>query len=242
MDNMTMAEESCSLLSFRIRCPRAKKRALREHREKQLRKLDREQRELRREQRRLGYVDLEQPLMRGWKRTFVLQPDVVGGRHATFYQQVLEKINTVQYHPDRHFLAKKRIMGRKKRVPRKQHLLTFSAAAFSRRQFTVCEQRKFHTIEYWSNRTKRFETAYVFSDQWCFRLQVRPNMITKVRLESTLMEQRLQEIGNYLEGYALYGQLHRLHGRSYRWWRKFRKRDHKRLRRRPVELSGTWEV
>ncbi|WP_343700832.1 hypothetical protein [Chitinophaga sp.] len=42
MGSMTMAEESCSLRSCRMRYPPAKKRVLREGQEKQLRKLDRE--------------------------------------------------------------------------------------------------------------------------------------------------------------------------------------------------------
>ena len=234
MDSTTTTEEGCSLLSFRIRPARAKKRAVKTGREKQLRKLDRESAELWRQQRDLGFVTLDPPLMRGWKRTFVLREDVARSRYADFYRQVLEKINTVQTHPDRKFLVKKRMKGRKKQVPRKQHLRTFSAMAFKRMEFTEWELRKFHTVEHWNGHTKRFETEYVFSDAWCFQLQVRPDMIHRVRRESVLLEQRMKEIDNYLDGYALRGTLSRLRGRSYTW-RHHTKRDVPRLRRTPLQ-------
>lgn len=243
MDYMMNPEESCSLLSFRIRSARAKKRALRNDREKQLRKLDREESRLRQQQRSLGFVALDPPVMRGWKRSFVLREAVAKSSYAAFYQQVLDKINTVQTHHDRKFLVKKRFRGRKKRVPRKQHLRTFSAAAFYRLDLTEWERRKFHANEHWNGHNKRFETEYVFSDTWCFQLQVRPNMIHKVRLQSTLLEQRSREIDNYLNGYALRGRLNRLKGvRSY--WRPHRYDVAlmiRRLRRTPVAIPGPEE-
>lgn len=235
MDFTTTTEESCSLLSFRIRSPRAKKRALREDREKQLRELDRELDELHRQQWNLGFVTLDPPLIRGWKRSFVLCEDVARSRYAAFYQQVLDKINTVQTHHDRKFLVKKRMQGRKKQVPRKQDLRRFSAAAFVRMQFPEWEQRKFHAVEHWNGKSGRFETEYVFSDQWCFQLQVRPNIITKVRLQSTLLEQREKEIRNFMDGNALWGKMGRLQGQKY--WRGGRqaKFDVRKLRRMGVE-------
>lgn len=237
-------EESCSLLSFRIRSARAKKRALRKDREKQLRKLDREENQLLQQQRDLGFVTLDPPLMRGWKRSFVLREDVARSRYAAFYQQVLDKINTVQTHHDRKFLVKKRYRGKKKQVVRRQHLRTFPAYAFHRLELTEWERRKFHAIEHWNGSCKRFETQYVFSDPWCFRLQVRPNMIHKVRLQSMLIEQRSKEIDNYLIGHALRSRLRRLKGQSSGWWRfdDTRKISFKHLRRTPVVIPGPEEV
>jgi hypothetical protein len=53
----------------------------------------------------MGYVPLEPPVQRGWKRTFVLRADVASSAKAVFYQGILDKINRVDYHqaaPHRH--------------------------------------------------------------------------------------------------------------------------------------------
>src|ERR1043165_6753919 len=94
--------------SIRIRSRRHKKRAQHEDFEKKLIALGKERSQLYRHQRTLGWVELHPPVMRGWKRYFVLREDVQRSKGGTFFSNMLNKINTVQYSSRKDFKVKKR--------------------------------------------------------------------------------------------------------------------------------------
>lgn len=56
-------------------------------------KLERELTTISTLQHNLGEVPLHPPVMRGWKRTFVLRADVAAGPEAAFYQGIPDRIN-----------------------------------------------------------------------------------------------------------------------------------------------------
>src|SRR5215213_11908918 len=111
MNNKDITENE--ILSFRIRSRRQKIRAQHEDLEKKLIALHKERRQLYQQQRSLGWVELHPPVMRGWKRYFVLREDVQRSKSAAFFTSILNRINTVQYSSLKDFKVKKRKSGRK---------------------------------------------------------------------------------------------------------------------------------
>ncbi|MGV3588803.1 MAG: hypothetical protein ACO1OF_17490 [Adhaeribacter sp.] len=81
----------------RFRSAREKKRLVKLDFEKQLRQLARERCHLLEQKRSLGYEPLKPPVQKGFKRFFVLRDDVAWSPRAAFFQEILDKINTVQY-------------------------------------------------------------------------------------------------------------------------------------------------
>jgi hypothetical protein len=94
--------------SCRIKSTRRKRRLVKTDRDKQLIKLYKRRKELLEQRALLPMVSLEHPYQRGWKRFFVLRDDVKHSPRKDFYEALLPKINTVEYHRDRSFKRKKR--------------------------------------------------------------------------------------------------------------------------------------
>src|SRR5687767_12086071 len=120
----------------RFRSSREKKRAAKLHFEKHLLKLARERKMLRDQQRKLGYEPLVPPVQKGFKRFFVLRDDVARSPRGAFFQEILDKINTVQYSDTREFSKRKRFNGRKKKVAREQKLKTLWEFEWQKLQFS----------------------------------------------------------------------------------------------------------
>src|SRR5258707_7168048 len=96
------------ILPYRLKSARRKKRLVKEDRDKQLLKLDRERRSISSSPDYQTTAQLDEPYQKGWKRLFVLKPEVQRSDKAEFYQGILNAINTVQYHYDRSFKKPKR--------------------------------------------------------------------------------------------------------------------------------------
>lgn len=94
--------------SCRIKSARRKKRLVKTDRDKQLLKLDKRSKQIDEQMRLLPLVPLDKPYQRGWKRTFVLTNETKQSAKAEFYEVLLSKINTVEYHHDKSFKRKKR--------------------------------------------------------------------------------------------------------------------------------------
>ena len=78
---------------------------------------------------------------------------------------------------------------------------------------------------------------YVFSEPWRFVLQVRPNMIDKIRKRDVVIEARLKAINNYLEKDFLRVKLNKLLYGNNRWhWKEGEKEKEKNpLKNKPIE-------
>lgn len=211
MDYTTTAQERGYWPSLRIRCPRAKKRALREHREKQMLKLERELVTISTLQHNLGEVPLRPPIMRGWKRTFVLRADVAAGPKAAFYQGILDRINVTDYHHDRKFMVKKRKFGRKIKVLKELHLPKLYAWQWGKARFSEKEKLQFGKEEHHDDRGRPY-LLYVFRDRWRFVPRVSPNLITRVRVRSIELETRKKWIENQFEYNDSWNKIRRRRG------------------------------
>jgi len=200
---------------------RWKVRRARKGRDKQLLRLDRERQKIRKDIWNLGYEDLIPPVQRGWKRTFVLREDVMRDKRSEFYQNILNKINTVQYSYRKDFKVKKRRFRKRCYVIREQKLEEMTEFYFKKKQFTEEEQALFYQKEEYDCYSKKMVTKYVFTESWRFVLRVQANIITKVRRRDWELERREKEIGDYFEKNDLQRRLNKLYGyRSWRYWDK----------------------
>ena len=204
------------ILSYRLRTARQKKRMQYKDFEKKLRKLNKEERKLLEKKRSIKWEPLVPPFQRGWKRYFVLREDVARSKQAEFFENILRKINTVDWSHRRDFKVKKRRKGYKKYVVKEQQLLRPYDFEFPRMNFSEFERQLFYEVFYYEKGGKRIVKRYVFREPWRFVLRVRPNMITMVKKKDAIIESRLKKIGNYLDRNKLRGKMERLlYGYSY---------------------------
>jgi len=226
--NNDIVNEKELILLYGLRTARQRKRAQRESFEKKLRALGRERVELRRKKNNLGWVELDPPVMRGWKRFFVLRDDVAESIYATFFQNILDKINTTTFSNRKDFKVKKKRQRRWKYNIKKHELLAPFAWQFNKLGFSEIE-RSFFEERTVMNYHRVWVTMYVFKEPWRFVLKVRPNMITRTRIRDVEMESRYSEIMNYFENRALDSKLSRLQGCSShcRGWKEWEKEDEK---------------
>ena len=188
------------LLSYRLTTARQKKRRQKEDFDKSLLELHWEQQNLWEQQRNLGWEPLLPPIQKGWKRTFILQEEVAGSKHAEFFENILQKINTVDWSWRKEFVVKKRKRGRKIYVEKVQHLLQPDEWKFSKLNFSPAEKQFFHAEDFYDRWGQGPKYRFVFNEPWRFVLKVKPNMIDKIRKMDGELESRLKEIENYLQG------------------------------------------
>lgn len=219
MNNNLIAQYGEEILSYRLRSARQKNRMRYEDFDKQLLHLGRKRTELYRQKRNLGWQPLQPPVQRGFKRTFVLRADVAESNLASFYQGILDKINTVQYSSRKDFTVKSRKHGRKIRVERPQYLRKLYASDFGRYQFSETEQQCFR--ETWEmDKNQNLIKYFVFEGSWRFVLKIIPNMITQERIKDALLETEIAEIDNYLERSFYQNKLDKLlDGNCYKSWK-----------------------
>src|SRR3954453_19280406 len=175
--NKHSINESTALLQFRLRTARHKKRMQYEDWDKQLLALQRESNALHKQQRNLGWIELHPPVMRGWKRYFVLRDEFAKGRQAPFFERILSKINTTQYSHRKDFKVKKRKGGKKVYVATEQHLYNPNPYYFNKMEFTEAEKQFFEERVITDERTGNLSRIFVFTEPWRYVLRVRLNII-----------------------------------------------------------------
>jgi hypothetical protein len=223
MNNISIDDRYYDIMQFRLRSSRSKKRMQHEDRERTLLRLHRERSDLYKQQRNLGWMELDPPVMRGWKRYFVLRDDVAKSKHAQFFQKMLDKINTIQINDKKSFTAKKRKYGKKIQVERIQKLVEPDIHRFKRMNFSDREAQFFSEMILRDN--GRIRRKFVFVEPWRFVLRIRPNLITKTRVRDEAIEKRIHEINTFLKQRELEGKLdHLLYGSH----KNYRLPDHRK--------------
>ncbi len=227
MDTKIIQQYGQDILCYKIKSKRRKIRDQKKGEEKRLIRLNKEWEQIRHQQRNLGYVDLIPPIVRGWKRYFILREDVARSRQAIFYQKILDKINTVQHSYRKDFKKKKRKRGKKIWVEEAQRLAELEDYLFIKQKFTEKEaslfEEKYISIGYF--RYKKLVKVFVFKEPWRFVLRVRPNLITKVKAVDVELKKRQNEIYDYLSWNGKTGMFYRLINGSYKdGWGKYNKK------------------
>jgi hypothetical protein len=226
MDNPIQAEIENYIEVSRVRTKRRRIRDAREHFEKQLLALRRQQDGLWKTWQQRGYVPLEPPVMKGYKRYFVLRDDVARGKQAGFYEQLLKKINTYDYSHRKDFKVKKRSHGRKKMILREQYVLAPDLEHFKKLQFTDREATCFEERIFFQKNSLVPVRRMVFKEPWRFVLRIRPNMITETRMILPEVQSQIRVLKNYEERHHLWHKIQKLkEGNIYRFqrWRNVEK-------------------
>jgi hypothetical protein len=205
-------------LMCRMRTARQRKRIQKKDRDKKLIQLENRRATLWKAKKELPMVPLAEPYQKDWKRTFVLRADLAESKYALFYDELLSKINTVQYWHDKAFTKKQRRRGKKVRIPSPQALQDFSVWHWWRLKLSDAERACFHTEERWHTYARQPEIRVVFNDPWRYELKVEPNIISEARMHDCLLEQQLAEVNSYIERNHLRRPIYRLvKGRTDYW-------------------------
>jgi hypothetical protein len=208
----------------RIKSARRKRRLVKTDHDKQLIQLDKRRSELWDQRNKLPLVPLGYPYQRGWKRFFALRDDLKHSPRAGFYEALLLKINTIEYHHDKSFKRKKR---RKKRYGfevKKQLLREFDLYWWNSPKVNLTEQEKacFTFVETYSIKTRRLDVKYVFAEPWRYMLKVAPHIVTHKKPVDTDIEKELAWIDNHIDHNGLAARMHLLtHGKNFRWRDRF---------------------
>ncbi|MDR2848243.1 MAG: hypothetical protein LBV39_03965 [Bacteroidales bacterium] len=205
------------MLFFNLPSARQKKRKVRKDLDKRLLAQERELQKVHRLIRNLGYEDLAVPYQQGWKRHFVLRDDVAQSARASFFAEILAKINVVQFSSRKDFKKKRRRRGRSGYIVREQYLQTPALRAFQEMKFTEEEVGWFQEETYFCPFGKCQRIRYVFREPWRFVLKTEPNMITKRHRIDLNLERRKQEL-DYIYRYPTRARLDWLSGRTWYSW------------------------
>jgi len=217
MENYTVDEYA---LCTRFKSKRRKKRLVKEDFEKQLIQLRELEVELWKKRRDLPLVPLEIPYQKGWQRNFKLRDDVARSSEASFYIELLEKINTWQFSSEKSFKKRKKRKRKHLYVEKLQTVKEFSEWEWksSKLELTEKEKAHFYKRERWCSNCKRYKIHYVFNEPWRYVLRVSPYMITHTKMVDSDLESQIQLIDNYIVNHNLRNKINRLiHGRSHKW-------------------------
>jgi len=211
------------LLPYRLKSARRKRRLLKEDRDKQLLKLDRERQHIRKDPAYETIVTLDEPYQKGWKRLFVLRPEVDKSDKAEFYQGILNWINTVQYHYDRSFKNSKRVRRwhryYHKELPKLNRL---KHDHWQTGEYKLTEEQCacFQLVQYWDEAHYRWNYCYEFSYPELFEIAILPHMITTIKVGDSLLEQRLAWIDDQFYKKGEQYRLDKLkNGNRYNGWK-----------------------
>jgi len=214
MDTKTIQQFGSEILCYKLKTSRQKKRTVRTANEKMLLRLHRERRQIWEQQRGLGYMTIDPPIVQGWKRYFVLREDVARSKNADFYQGILDKINTVQYCNRKDFKRRGRIRKQKTWKPIEQTVLLPGYFEFKKLNFSEKEEALFEERQVRHKYRNELVTVMSFKEQWRFVFRVRQHLITKVKVIDAELERREKEIDDILERTNKGDELKRLLGRS----------------------------
>nr|WP_294780218.1 hypothetical protein [uncultured Flavobacterium sp.] len=221
MENYTVEEYA---LCTRFKSKRRKKRVVKEDFEKQLIQLNKFEDELLEKRRNLPLVQLEIPYQKGWQRNFKLRDDVAKSSEALFYSELLEKINTWQFSPEKSFKRKKKRKSRNVYVEKIQTVKEFSEWEWKSSKLELTEKEKalFYKRERWCSNCKRYKIHYVFSQPWRYVLRVSPYMITHTKMVDSDLESQIQSIRNYIENHNLRNRINKILGGFSNGWKFYR--------------------
>ena len=215
MDTKIIENFGQEILCYRIKTERKKIRDKKIAAEKHLLSLSRERNNIWKKQKALGFEELNPPIMKGWKRFFVLRDDVARSKDTAFFEGILSKINTEKTSNRKDFKKKKKRFGRKNWIVRTQDLFQPTHSELIKLKFTDKELLLFNETFVKDKYRNGFVTKYVFKEPWRFILKIKVNWITKVRIVDRELENRNAEIEDYLDKTGKGNILNRLLDNTY---------------------------
>jgi hypothetical protein len=181
------------LLPCRLKSARRKKQLVKKDRDKQLLKLDRDLKRIWNDPDYKTIVPLAEPYQKGWKRMFVLKPEIQRSDKASFYQGLLDKINAVQYHYDASFKKPKR-KGKwhKYYFDELPKLFTIGSRDWQLNRHKLCEEQRacFTPVDFWDQQYYRWDYYCQFAFPELFEITVFPNIIDTIKIGNALLQQQ----------------------------------------------------
>jgi len=228
MENYTLDEY---VLCTRFKSKKRKKRLVKEDFEKQLIQLRKLEVSLWKKRRDLPLVPLENPYQKGWQRNFKLRDDIAKSSEAPFYRELLEKINTWQFSPEKYFKEKKKRKRRRVYIEKIQNVKEFSEWEWRSPKLELTEKEKthFYKRERWCSNFKRYKIHYVFDEPWRYLLRVSPYMITHTKMVDSDLESQIKLIDNYIVNHNLRNKINRLVDGFSRRWNYYEKENPKEI-------------
>ncbi len=209
--------ERLPLEHFRLKSLRRKKRLQYLDFDKKLIKLYKEERAISKQIWNLGYEELNPPIQKGWKRSFVLLDDVRRSKDGRFFQGILDKINTVQYSWKKDFKGKRRQRGKKIYVVREQELERLGELSLRKKKFNPEELEYFNIARVPAGKAGEGLWLYTFQEPWRYKLKIEPNIIRRTKVKDFDLERRANEIEHYFDRNHLRPRMSKVvHGR-YQW-------------------------
>lgn len=209
------------LCPYRLKSARRKKRLQREDRDKQLLRMEKEYERLRKLKKELPYVPLEKPYQKGWKRLWVLKPEVAKSEKARFYQEILDKLTEVQYHYDRSFKKPKR-KGNWHRYyfDRLPELRTISIYKWQAHWYKLTDEQMecFEKVKRWNEAYSCWEDRFEFAETDLLVIAIQPHMIEKRKLHDEELEQKLAFVEDKLYERPHVHRLWKIEGGKYKNW------------------------
>lgn len=211
-----------SVLQYKLKTVRQKKRLQKKDFDKQVIQIIKKRDQYWQQKQNLPWIPLEVPYQSGWKRHFVLREDIKRSATADFYQELLKNINTIQYHVDKSFKAKRKRKHRKTSVDRKQFLREFPEWQWNNDRYhslNELEKVHFHLYEKWDKNGKTRKMVYRFNEPWRYVLKVVPHIITHVKMLDSQLEQDIQLLDNHIQRHDIEAKIYKLTGGAYHYWK-----------------------
>jgi hypothetical protein len=222
MDKKIIEKYGSDINCYKLKTARQKKRAVKTAEANKLLSLHREERNIWRQQRNMGMIELNPPIVRGWKRYFILREDVARCNDAQFYQNILDKINHVEICKRKDFKTKKKYLRKKgnweliEQKVKQHEPREFSKCNFSDKEKALFEEK--YVKARWG---KGLIKVFVFKEQWRFVFKIKPNIITHVKAVDEELENRSNEISDYLDRTIKRHTLSRLLAQRVSQWRRW---------------------
>ncbi|MDA6071352.1 hypothetical protein NJT12_17165 [Flavobacterium sp. AC] len=216
MENYTVQEYA---LCSRFKNIKAKKRLVKEDFEKHLIHLRKLEVDLWKKYSDLPLILLEIPYRKGWQRNFVLREDIARSNDSSFYEALLEKINTWQYASEKSFKRKKKRKRKNVYAEKLQTVKEFSESEWKSSKLTLTEKEKMHFYkrEQWCPNCKCYHIHYVFNEPWRYVLRITANMITHTKMVDAVLESEIKILKNYVINLNVRHKINKLvDGFSYR--------------------------
>ncbi|MGY3212656.1 hypothetical protein [Mucilaginibacter sp. HD30] len=155
-----------------------------------------------------------------WLETFFcIAEDLKHSPRKDFYEALLPKINTVEYHQDRSFKRKKRRKQRYVYHVKAQMLGELSQHSWDINGINLTEEERvcFTCVETFDVKTYRTDVKYVFAEPWRYVLKIAPHIVAHTKLMDADIEKDLAYINDHIDNNHLWPRINLLtRGRSYR--------------------------
>ncbi len=229
-------------LFFRLRSLRSRKRIIKRDVEKQVRQKYRHSDRLWEMKRNIPLVPLDKPYQKGFVRFFVVRDDVKRSKDGRFFGELLEKINTEMYSPNRKFLKKKRRRGKRIYVAKEQRIANIYPWEWDSAKFGLTEREKQYFImkDNYCPIRKSCKVYYEYTEPWRFVLKVKPNLITHYKPLQSDLEKEIDETDSFLNRHKVQAIIHKtIYGRPDPWKNRYKRDRRKSLKAFHYIISAT---